>query len=152
MIPNLKEVYGTSRHFVVISAMKSPYSFQWGIFYTFSSLIKHSTPPPSLHSWPVILFHGKWKQSEGNRRLLPPTPSLQSPDSGLATVTAPLCSGCPCFSPRSCPPLVWRLSSSSLGSAPRLFFPFLLHHCFLLFPGCRLPAHTETSPSFKSSS
>ena len=59
MIPNLKEVYGTSRHFVVISAMKSAYSFQWGIFYTFFSLIKHSTLPPPLHPWPVILFHGE---------------------------------------------------------------------------------------------
>lgn len=39
--------------------MKSPYSLQRGIFYTFSSLIKPSTLPPSLHSWPVILFHGE---------------------------------------------------------------------------------------------
>lgn len=59
VIPNLKEVYGTFRHFVVISAVKSPYSFQRGIFHTFSSLIKPSTLPPSLHSWPVILSHGE---------------------------------------------------------------------------------------------
>ena len=59
MIPNLKEGYGTFRHSVVIPAMKSPYSLQRGIFYTFSSLIKPSTLPPSLHSWPVILFHGE---------------------------------------------------------------------------------------------
>lgn len=37
--------------------MKSPDSFQRGIFHTFSSLIKPSTLPPSLHSWPVILSH-----------------------------------------------------------------------------------------------
>lgn len=99
-------------------------------FTPFSSLIKPSTLPPSLHSWPVIYFPWRmWANPERTASSSLP-PHLCTVQTlvwllwlSLSAVAVP--------KPRPFPPRVM-LSSSLLGSAPRLFFPFLLHHCFLL--------------------